>query len=76
MSDIHPMDGIIGRFIADSDRARDRFIDQLRPLLRDRAVRDDARHIIRAYRDGAVEEDQALDLLGFGEPMTGEEQAA
>jgi hypothetical protein len=40
-----------------------------------REHREDARFILRALVAGAVTEDHALDLLGFGEPLRGDQRA-
>ena len=36
-----------------------------------REFREDARLILREFAQGRITEDHALNLLGFGEPLTG-----
>lgn len=67
------LDGIFGRLIQANDATQKTFVTDLRKLIlkiRDRREhREDARLILHAYGSGRMSDDDALDRLGFGEPI-------
>lgn len=72
---MNELDTIIGRFISASNQVRNNLVTEIRRFCDRKVFREDARCVLQAYRDAKVEEEQALDLLGFGEQLAQEPRA-